>query len=252
MSSTSVETRTGQIVWHDHVSTDAESAKRFYGELLGWEFTLWEGGERPYSMIRVGDKEHGGFIGADPSSGVQPHWGAYVVAEVDAAVERAREAGGEILVEPNDIPEVGRFGVVADPHGAISAPFAPAYDSPAPQGAFVWDELLTPDIEGAKRFYGSVFGWGSRDMDMGEMGTYTIFTRADGEDVGGAMQPQGSPGPAHWQSYIATDDVDATAKRAVELGATMGLEPTTIEGVGRMAVLTDPTGAFFGLFRAPA
>jgi uncharacterized protein len=250
MSSTSVETRVGQVVWHDHVSTDPEAAKRFYGKLLGWEFKLWEGGDRPYSMIRSGGSEHGGFIGVEDAS-VQAHWGPYVVAEVDAAVERAREAGGTVHVEPNDIPEVGRFGVVSDQHGAIIAPFAPSYDSPAPQGVFMWDELLTPDVEGAKAFYNTVLGWGSRDMDMGEMGTYTIFTRADGEDVGGAMQPQGSPGPARWQSYLAADDVDASTKRAAELGAIVQLEPVTIEGVGRLSVLTDPTGAAFGLLGSP-
>jgi uncharacterized protein len=252
MSSTSVETRTGQIVWHDHVSTDREAAKRFYGELLGWEFKEWEGAEQPYSMISSGDTEHGGFIGVEPQEGFQAHWGAYVVADVDAAVERARAAGATVYVEPKDIPEVGRFGVFGDPQGAIISPFAPSYDSPAPQGTFVWDELLTPDVEAAKRYYADVFGWTNREMDMGEAGTYTLFVRGDGEDVAGAMQPQQPLPRALWQTYLAADDVDATTKRAAELGATVLLEPTTVKEVGRMSVLTDPTGAFFGLFQAPA
>lgn len=250
MSTTSVETRTGQIVWHDHVSTDAEAAKRFYAELLGWEYKAWEGEEQAYSMIRSDGVEHGGFVGIDPASGLPGHWVAYVVTEVDAAVERAREAGAEIPVEPKDIPEVGRFAVVSDPHGAVSSPFAPSYDSPPPQGTFAWDELVTPDIEGARSFYGTVFGWGSRDMDMGGDVSYVVFTRGDGEDVCGAMQQQGSPGPASWLSYLVSEDVDAAAKRAVELGATLQIEPSTTEGIGRSAVLTDPTGALFGLYKA--
>lgn len=246
MSSTTVETRTGLVVWHDHVSDDPEAAKRFYGELLGWEFAVWEGGERPYSLIRKEGTDHGGFV---EGGGGHAHWAAYVATEADAAAERARAAGGTIVVEPTDIPEVGRFAVVADPQGGIAAPFTPAYDSPPPAGAFLWDELVTSDVEAARSFYADVFGWGVTDMDMGEGGTYTVFTRGE-QQVAGAMQKRGGEGGATWLSYLASEDVDADAERAVSLGATLLIEPSTTEGIGRSCVLRDPTGALFGLYKA--
>jgi uncharacterized protein len=87
-------------------------------------------------------------------------------------------------------------------------------------------------------------------MDMGEMGTYTIFSRGEEQDVGGCMRtPPGVEAPPHWLVYIGVDDVDATAARAKELGATVFQESTDIPEVGRFAVVQDPAGAVFGLFR---
>jgi len=251
MSETSVRTRVGEVVWHDLMTTDVEAAKRFYGELLGWDFNVWKPGEFDYPMIHEGEADHGGIAPLPPERGGQSHWIAYVRPDdVDEAVRRAEEQGATILAQPDDIPEIGRYAVLADPQGAIISPFAPAYDSPAPQGTFLWEELHTPDVKAAKSFYETVFGWSSREMDMGEAGAYTILSRTDGEDVAGiTRKSDDSPGPASWLAYVATDDVDSKAAKAVELGATQYLEPVTVEGVGRFAILGDPTGAMFGLFQ---
>jgi uncharacterized protein len=254
MSETTVKSTIGEVAWHDLMTTDVEAAKRFYAELLGWEYNPWKaaGSENEYPLIHVGDADHGGVINVDPGHGSGSHWVAYIrVDDVDAAVSRAEAEGGSVLVPATEIPEVGRFAVIADPQGAVISPFAPAYDSAAPQGTFVWEEVHATEAEAAKRFYETVFGWTSRPMDMGDGATYTLFSRADGEDVAGLWPKQADdPGPAAWLTYLATDDVDAAAAKAVSLGATQFLEPTTAEGVGRFAVLADPTGAMFGLFQA--
>src|SRR6266511_3969071 len=121
-------------------------------------------------------------------------------------------------------------------------------DAPPAEGVFVWDELMTTDVEAAKAFYGEVLGWTSRDQDMGGM-TYTLFQRSGDTAVGGCMaRPEGVEAPPHWTVYIATDDVDASVVRAKELGANVFVEPTDIPNMGRFAVLQDPTGAAFGIF----
>jgi predicted enzyme related to lactoylglutathione lyase len=251
VSETTVQSRVGEVAWHDLATTDVEAAKRFYAELLGWEYNTWRSGENEYPMIHVGDADHGGVIRLAEGHPAGPHWVAYIrVDDVDATVARAEAEGGSVVAGATDIPEVGRIAVIMDPQGAVIAPFAPSSDSPAPQGTFVWEELHATEAEGAKRFYEAVFGWSSRPMDMGGGVTYTILSRADGEDVAGLWpKPEGEAGPSAWLTYLATDDVDAASAKARSLGATQFLEPTSAEGVGRFAILADPTGAMFGLFQ---
>jgi predicted enzyme related to lactoylglutathione lyase len=241
--STGVQTRLGQFVWHDLQTTDVERAKAFYTELLGWELETWKAGEMDYPMIKANGVQHGGFTKSERS-----HWlGHIAVDNVDAACSAAESAGGAVSGEPGGHREVGRWATIVDPQGAVISAFTPACDSPAPSGVFLWNELLTSDAEAAKSFYTSVFGWTTEDMDMGEAGVYTLFNKADGENAGGAIQNPDAP--AAWYPYLAADDVDASVTKARRLGAQTFVEPFEIETVGRLAVLADPTGAMFGLYK---
>jgi predicted enzyme related to lactoylglutathione lyase len=245
----------GSLVWNDFNTRDVEAAAAFYKELLGWDYEIFMPGELDYAMIVSGGQMHGGF----PSipEGTPAHWvGNVAVESVDETAGKAKAAGGRILVDPVDFPGVGRYAVIADPQGAVLALFQPAGEGAFGEGVFVWNELVTSDVEAAKRFYGDVFGWTAADMDMGGGFTYTIFKRA-GDDtaanrLAGAMPLGDIPAPPHWLSYIAPDDIDATAARAAELGATIMREPWDIEGVGRIAIVQYPTGAVFGLFKFSA
>jgi predicted enzyme related to lactoylglutathione lyase len=250
--STGVQTALGKFVWHDHTSSDVEAAKSFYTELFGWELETWTGAGMNYPMIKAAGRSHGGF--GEAQGGAPPHWlGHVLVEDVDDTVETVRSAGGNVIADPFDIPEIGRMAVIADPQGAALSAFQATSepDSPPAEGVFVWDELLTTDVEGAKSFYHEVFGWTSQDTEMGEM-TYTMFKRAGDVNVAGCMpRPEGVQSPPFWMVYIATNDVDATASRAEELGGKVMKEAFDVPEVGRIAVLLDPTGAAFGLF-APA
>ena len=249
--STQVSTAVGKFVWHEHASPDATKAQEFYKQLLGWEFEVFKPGEVDYAMISSGGRTHGGF--PPVPAGTPPHWvGSVQVESADETVEKSKAAGGSVIVDPMDIPEVGRYAVVADPQGAVVAVFQPASDGPMGEGVFVWDELVTSDVEGAKRFYGDVFGWTTGDMDMGGGFTYTMFKRSGGDDVAGAMPLGDIPAPPHWLPYIAPDDIDATTARAKELGAAVKREPWDVGGVGRLSIVQDPAGAVFGLFKPSA
>jgi predicted enzyme related to lactoylglutathione lyase len=247
--STRVQTLVGKFVWHDNNSTDVEKAKRFYTQVLGWELEVWKPGAMDYPMIKVGDQMHGGFNASQ--SGAPSHWlGHVLVEDVDETVRRAEAAGGKVLAGPMDIPEVGRFGVIADPQGAVLSAFTPSGEPPPSEGVFVWDELLTSDVDAAKSFYTEVFGWSTRDMDMGQMGTYVVFRRGGDVDAAGCMRlPEGIQAPPHWLPYIGVQDVDGTVARAKELGGKAFMEGMDIPNVGRIAVLQDPAGAVFGLFK---
>jgi uncharacterized protein len=252
--STQIETAFGKVVWHEHTSSDAEAAKGFYTKLFGWELEAFKPGEVDYTMIKANGRTHGGFM--QPEGGAPPHWLAYVlVQDADAAAEKAKAAGGSLVMEPFDIPGVGRLVIAKDPQGAVFAVIQPVTegeaDTPPAEGVFVWDELMTTDVDGAKAFYADMFGWSSYDNEMGNM-TYTLFTRdGEGTEVGGCMpRPEGVDAPPHWKPYVASDDTDATVEKAKGLGATVLAEPMDIPGVGRFAVLADPQGAPFGVLTA--
>ncbi len=250
----------GRFVWYDLNTKDPVQAQGFYKELLGWHVKPIEMGPEigTYHMIHVGENGVGGFAPMPPDTPAPPHWMAYVsVDDVDAACERALAAGGKVAMPAMDIPNVGRFAVVMDPTGGVIAPFKTAQDGylpepepPQPAGNFVWNELLTTDVEACKSFYGEVFGWGHKEQDMGEM-TYHIFTRGDKDTCGMMMMPPDAQAPPHWIPYIAVDDVDASTAKAVEMG---GKNWNTMEmpGVGKFSVNADPQMATFALYKAPA
>lgn len=109
---------------------------------------------------------------------------------------------------------------------------------------FVWYDLMSTDKETSLAFFTALFGWSTADHDMGEMGTYTVV-EAGGASFGGVMSMAPSEGHAsHFIGYVYTDDVDAVAARAPELGGAVPYPPMDIPGVGRFAVLQDPMGAY--------
>ncbi|MCP5287172.1 MAG: VOC family protein [Burkholderiaceae bacterium] len=111
-------------------------------------------------------------------------------------------------------------------------------------GAFSWSELMTPNPKAALAFYGDLFGWTSQEMDMGS-GAYHVVKVGDTQVAGVmGMPPDTPPGmPPMWGCYVTVDDIDATAKRCIELGGQVLMPPMDIPTVGRMAVLKDPLGA---------
>ena len=115
-------------------------------------------------------------------------------------------------------------------------------------GEFYWNELLTNDVEKAKAFFSAVVGWRFDAMPMPEGGTYWV-AMADGKAAGGIMSMAGfaPPGtPPHWIGYLAVDDIDKRLASAVTAGAEVLRPAFDIPGVGRIAILRDPTGAAMG------
>jgi predicted enzyme related to lactoylglutathione lyase len=247
LAMSTVASTVGKFVWHEQVSSDPKQAQDFYTELFGWGTEAFKPGEVDYTMISSGGQSHGGFSkameGAPP-----PHWLSHVrVEDLDATVEKAKNAGGKLAAGPFDMEEVGRMAIIGDPQGAYISAYQPHDEGPTPVGVFVWDELGTTDVDAAQRFYEDVFGWTTDDPGP-EYGGYKIFNRGD-RGVAGLMTNPDASIPPHWQPYVAVDDPDATAAKAKELGATVLAEPMDVPKVGRIAVLSDPQGATFGIIK---
>ena len=249
----------GTFVWHDLMSTDPAGSQAFYSKLFGWNYEeITIEGIGNYPMIRVGESMIGGVVPLE-AEGVPSHWMGYVsVADVDAAAKTAAESGGQICVPGTDMPNIGRFAVITDPSGAAVSLWKSAEggmtepEKPA-TGTFVWNELLTNDPAACTDFYPKIFDWKHESMAMpgpgGEM-TYHLFKRTDQKEGSGMMQmPPGAEAPSHWLPYVAVEDVDASVEQAKGLGANVYCEPTDIPNVGRFAVLADPQGATFAVYK---
>jgi uncharacterized protein len=110
----------GAFCWNELASTNADAAKKFYTELLGWKLNESQATEMAYTEIVAGDQHVGGIYQIPAEQGDRPsHWMTYVaVDDVDAAASRVAELGGKVVTPPTDIPNVGRFCVINDPAGA--------------------------------------------------------------------------------------------------------------------------------------
>jgi hypothetical protein len=245
----------GHVVWHDLMTTNPKASLAFFTELLGWRTTEADMGPMgTYTMFSAGDRNVGGMMPLDPAHGAPSHFMAYFhVDDLDAALARAQELGGKVLVPPTPIPNVGTFAVLADPLGGITSPMHMTMEPPDEsggerQGIFCWEELGSTDPEASVKFYTHVYGYSITKLGP-EMGNYQMFM-AGSRGIGGVMKPPAeAPQMTNWVSYIVVDDTDATAGRAEKLGGKVLYPPTDIPTVGRFAILQDPAGAVFAVLK---
>jgi len=116
-------------------------------------------------------------------------------------------------------------------------------------GTFSWVDLQTDDLDGARRFYGALFGWSYEDVPIGDGAVYSM-ARVQGHNVAGLGERQDESMPPHWNCYVTVANADAGAARAVELGATLLAEPFDVFDAGRMAAFADPQGAVLSVWQA--
>jgi predicted enzyme related to lactoylglutathione lyase len=248
-----------RFVWHDLMTSDVPAAVRFYTTLFGWTTKEMKGGPVPYTMISAGGRDIGGMAKL-PSPQAPTHWAGYLdVENVDAVCDKAVQMGGKLLMPPQDIPGGGRFAFLSDPQGAVMAPMRPSQPMPERKpnerpavGTFCWDELMTSDVAAATKFYKTLFHWSATEVDMGQMGTYTLFQRTPGEkgsNAAGMMKKPPEAPVSFWLHYVEVGDVDASARKVKELGGQVHMQPMDIPNIGRFAVCADPMGASFALFK---
>lgn len=252
-----------KFIWYELMTTDQDAAVEFYSHVVGWSATDHENstpdGMR-YVVLSAGERGVGGVFQLTDdmrSGGARPGWVGYVgVADTDAKAKEAVAAGGTELMPPGDIPNVGRFAMLADPGGAPfylltpqpqeGAP-PPSADPTAP-GIVGWHELYSSVGEKAAfAFYSGLFGWETvTEMDMGAMGSYRIFGEGETQ-MGGMMdKPENVPVSA-WGFYVNVAGIDAAVERVKAKGGQVVLEPMQVPGGSWIIQGVDPQGASFAL-----
>ena len=120
---------------------------------------------------------------------------------------------------------------------------------------FYWNELITEEVDEAKKFYTTVLGWALEEMKMPSGGSYTV-AKMNGKPVGGIMNSadveDGDEMPSRWMSYIHVADVDAAVAKVAKAGGEVLKPCFDVPGVGRIAIVEDPTGAVIGIMTAAA
>jgi predicted enzyme related to lactoylglutathione lyase len=269
----------GVPCWVDTGQPDPEAAIAFYGDLFGWEFEerTPAGAPQRYFVAQLRGRDVAG-VGSQPEGAPPtPVWNTYIwVESADEAAAKTKDAGGSVLLGPFDASDAGRMGVFSDPSGAVFCVWQAKEHKGAQlvnePGTWNFSELNTRDPEGAKAFYGAVFGWKVSPLDAqgGDFG----FWRVDGygdfleqrdpkvrqrqadvsapegfEDAVAWLVPMTSEQfsddtPPHWSITFAVDDADAIAERAAKLGGAVLVPPLDAPWV-RTTVLSDPQGAVF-------
>lgn len=245
----------GRFVWHELMTPDPEAALKFYTQVVGWKTEAWDK-NTSYIMWMTERGPIGGLMTLPAEAkmqGAPPHWLAYIsTPDLDATAADAVRLGGRVLKPATEIPDVGRFAILADPQGAVLAAFTPL--SPMPQsdtpqaGEFSWHELATTDPVAAFGFYEKLFGWQKMDaMDMGPAGVYQLFGWG-GKSMGGVYRkPKEMPAPPNWLAYIHVPDTNKAVDKIKKAGGKVLNGPMEVPGGDLIAQGLDPQGVAFAV-----
>lgn len=160
----------GTFCWIELGTSDASGARNFYTQLFGWGVNEVPMGEMgTYYIFQQNGADCAAMYQIGPDmQGMPPNWLSYVsVASADATTEKARSSGANVINGPFDVYDMGRMTVLQDPQGAAFA----IWETKSHRGVGVrdetntlcWNELQARDIDAARKFYGPLFDWGSRN-----------------------------------------------------------------------------------------
>jgi predicted enzyme related to lactoylglutathione lyase len=255
----------GAPCWIDLLSSDIDRARTFYGELFGW--TSEDAGEEygHYVNFALNGRPIAGAMALSPEMvGMTDGWNIYLATDdIQKTVDAAAANGGTIGMPPMPVPmdgSLGHMAMVSDPSGGFVSLWQPGehqgFGVWAEIGAPSWFELLTTDYEATLQFYRDVLSWDTKVIGDTDEFRYTQLRDPDNEEAGlaGVMDaksflPEGVP--SHWSVYLGVEDADATIAKAKELGGTLVQGPDDTP-YGRLATLTDATGAPFKIVQPPA
>ena len=254
----------GKLVWYELVSSDPARSKAFHAELLGWTIEGQETAGMKYELAKAGGKDVATIRQSDDKK-TKSHWVPFVsVPDVDAAVATVEQNKGKVVKAAMDVPDIGRYALVSDPNGSRFAVFKSVKsDDPdtdqAKQGEFVWAENLTRNKKAqasALAFYPAAVGYSASSMDVGEgkkKSKYDMLSMTSGDKPkhrAGVVPAKPASLGGHWLPWVSVDDVDGTVGKVKALKGKVVTKPHDIPGVGRAAVVTDPTGAPLGLLKS--
>ena len=261
----------GTPVWWDLGSKDVSETKKFYSELLGWEWhDQMSSSQGVFSQAQLGDKVVAGVYTYSEGMLLPPgplNWiNAFWVEDADAAVERAVEKDATVIMPVCDDPvSNGRKSLLLTPE---KAPFVVWSGDKGIEneawgeiGGVVWVEYYTRDVAGINEFVGHVFGSRYQRVDLtrpptdeedakGEIEYEYHWLKIDGvePDRGGMLEMDETWGdmPSHFMIYFRVEDCDVSAAKVTELGGKVCVPPTNIPA-GRFSVINDSQGATFSI-----
>ncbi len=247
---------TGAPCWIDLTTSDTQASIDFYSRLFGWTAEEQAAEFGGYLNFRHDDVRIAGCMASQPESAAPDQWSVYLATDdATKTVDAVTASGGQVILPPMVVSDLGTMAVVADAGGAAVGLWQPGlhrgFGVLGEPSTPAWFELHTRNYDTSVAFYRDAFGWDTRTVSDTPEFRYTTLTYGE-EWLAGVMDATGmlaAEVPAHWSVYFGVDDADAGLAKAVELGGSVVHEPEDTP-YGRLAAATDPTGAQFKLVAA--
>jgi uncharacterized protein len=243
----------GSPCWVELATAEPEAAMGFYRTMLGWEYTRHaDAAGADYYVARVA---------GEPVAGIRParaplfDWTLYLATgDLDGVVRRSAELGGRVLEAAHGLPGVGTTALVEAPVGAVfgACRLAPdwGFTAGVPR-ALVWAEYITHHAQRADTFFGELFGFTGKQFGDGITDDYMVWYAGEDSVIGRVRMMDGTPQgvPPRWVAHFRVPeelDFDDAVLLAHDAGARLRFRPYSTT-LGRVAVLSDATGARFAL-----
>lgn len=247
----------GSPCWIDLGSPDTGRAAAFYGGVFGWQFVSAGPEAGGYGFFQK-DGSTVAALGPLTEEGASTAWTVYFQTDdAQATAEAVQQGGGTVRVAPTDIMGEGRMAQFTDQQGARFAVFQPGrtqvgLERTSEDNALLWVELHVPDPVAGIGFYRGLFGWRSEEMQAPGM-TYRVLSLRDGDQQAtsfGGVAPlqEGGLGP-RWVPYFAVADADDVVRKTQENDGSVLMAAADVPDVGRIAWLTDTSGAVFAVLK---
>ena len=229
--------------------------EKFYGGLFGWTFHDIKNGALEYTEASLEGRPVAGLIHKAIAAGEhkQPAWLTFISADdVDAETDLALRNGAKVLFGPKDIPERGKEAIFADPQGAVFAVLDSSSGDPPdvlPEpGEWIWSSLITRDPDTDAGFYQELFDYDIFDFPPDTHAQHLLLASDDYARASvNSLPTKGRHSHPHWLNYVRVKDTVKIAKKVVALGGHVLVKPHIDRHGGKIAVVTDPQGAPFGL-----
>lgn len=240
----------GKFVWFDLLSTDMTACENFYEALFGWNFQRTNDSNARVKTIFHQSTPIGNMIGRESSPG-DSQWLSYMSSEdVDATLHLADANGGSTYREARDMPNRGRTGLALDPQGAAFAVLTSPSGDPIDVGfrpdMWMGAELWTTNVKGAAKFYQEIAGYDIEHVEVHEKVEYWMLKK-NGKPRAGIVSIPWKGMKPEWVPYIAVASVTAVVEKVEALGGTILIAPDMSVKEGRLAMISDPSGAVFGI-----
>ncbi len=250
----------GAPCWADLWTSDVEGARRFYGELFGWESTDPDPEFGGYFTFSRNSVQVAGAMGDMGDMKANNRWKVYFATDdAEATLKTASAEGAQVIAGAMAVADLGVQSVFVDPTGVDFGTWQPGsfagFTVLEEPGTPSWFDLATRDHDRAVAFYGDLLGWEVDQQVKNAQTTYTLLRTSSGgppvvgiADASGFL-PDGVVGG--WTTYWRVDDVAAAVAAVEQLGGSVAM-PAQSTPYGMVADVVDPTGAAFRLHTPPA
>ena len=250
----------GTFFWNELRTRDLEASKKFYEGAVGWTFDNESANpQSDYWVAKSGGMPAAGIIEMNENEwkGIPDHWFCYIAVDnVDERAQLVQENQGKQYGPLFDIPDIGRVAIVEDSSGATIGYMTPDIPDEAmqgdwdmsPYGKFFWNELMTKEVESAKKFYSKTLDWTYDQVPSASGGEYWV-ARSGTHHAAGIFEMVGAEFkgiPANWFSYIAVKNIEESCNLVKKSGGKLMKPVFEVADVGKFGIIEDTCGVCFG------